>query len=68
MDKALQGKVCDYRAAMSLVREMVGKGVLSAADYAIMSTILAEEYGLNSSTIFADGDLLSTGTDGNIPH
>lgn len=68
MNKALQGKVCDYRAAMSLVREMVGKGVLSTADYGIMSTILAEEYGLNSSTIFADIGLLSTGADGNIPH
>lgn len=68
MNKVLQGKVRDYRTVMSLVREMVGKGVLSAADYTIMSTILAEEYSLNSSTIFADDDLLSAVADGNIPH
>lgn len=41
-----------YRTVMSIIKEMLRRGLISADDYAKIDTKMAEKYGLKSSTIF----------------
>ncbi len=68
MDEGLYKNVREYKTALALIREMRSAGIISIADYGILCTVLAEKYGLKSSTIFAEFDLISGCTDGNIRH
>lgn len=52
MTEQLTRKVAAYRTAMSIIKEMLQKGLISADDYAKIDTKMAEKYGLKSSTIF----------------
>ncbi len=68
MDEGLYKNVREYKTALLLMREMLSAGIITVADYDILCTVLAEKYGLKSSTIFAEIDLISGCTDGNIRH
>lgn len=68
MDKALYEKVKAYRTALSIVKEMQEKGIITADDYAQISLVLAEKYGLKTSTIFSEIDLLCVEHRGNMRH
>ena len=52
MTEQLVKKVAAYRTAMSIIKEMLKKGLISADDYAKIDTKMAKKYGLKSSTIF----------------
>lgn len=52
MTEQLTRKVAAYRTAMSIIKEMLQKGLISADDYAKIDTKMTEKYGLKSSTIF----------------
>ena len=41
-----------YRMAMSLAKSMKSRGIISAAEYHKIDTIMTKKYGLTSSTIF----------------
>lgn len=68
MDEGLYKNVREYKTALALMREMLSAEIITVADYGILCTVLAEKYGLKSSTIFAEIDLISGCTDGNIRH
>lgn len=68
MDKALYEKVKGYRTALAIVNEMQAKGIITADDYARISLVLAGKYGLKTSTIFSEIDLLCVESRGNIRH
>ena len=52
MTDQLVKKVAAYRTAMSIIKEMLRRGLISADDYAKIDTKMAEKHGLKSSTIF----------------
>lgn len=47
-------KIAAYRTAMSIVKSMLNEGVITAKEYAIIDTMMAEKYGLSSCTIFRE--------------
>lgn len=68
MDKALYEKVKGYRTALAIVKEMQEKGIITADDYEQISLALAGKYGLKTSTIFSEIDLLCVERRGNMRH
>lgn len=68
MDKALYEKVKGYRTALAIVKEMRGKGIITADDYAQISLVLAEKFGLKTSTLFSEIDLLCVERRGSMRH
>lgn len=52
MTDSLREKVLAFRTAMSVVKSMLSAGIIDHDDYAAIETVLAEKYGLTSSTIF----------------
>ena len=52
MTKELNEKVIAFRTAMSVMKSMLKSGVITDAEYAQIQAIIAENYGLSSSTIF----------------
>ncbi len=68
MDKALYEKVKGYRIALAIVKEMRGKGIITADDYAQISLVLAEKFGLKTSTLFSEIDLLCVERRGSMRH
>ena len=52
MDEVFFQKLLLYRTTMAAVKNMLEKGLISADEYAIIDTKIAEKYGLNSSTIY----------------
>ena len=68
MNKELAEKIVAYRTAMAVVAEMLSKGIITAEDYGVIDTKMAEKYGLKSSTIFRANDLINTEIAGNIRH
>ena len=54
MDAKMRTRISRFRAAMSLAREMLRQGVITADEYGIITTILTKRYGINSCTIFQD--------------
>ena len=47
-----------YKAAMSIFKNWLATGVISATDLLEIDTILAQKYGLSSHSIFLENDLL----------
>lgn len=47
-----------YKAAMSVFKNWLANGAISADDLRLISTTLARKYGLSSSSIFLENDLL----------
>lgn len=54
MDNELIMRIANYRASMSLAKEMLENGIISAEEYAKIDTIMAKKYGLSSCTIFRE--------------
>ncbi len=48
----LTERIAAYQISMSVVRELLSKGIITEGEYHKIDTILAEKYGLNSCTIF----------------
>ena len=48
----LKERIAAYQIAMSVVRELLLKGIITEPEYHKIDTIIAEKYGLNSCTIF----------------
>ena len=47
-----------YQATMHLLRKMMGQGLLSADEYAMLDTKLSQKYQPFFGTLFSDADLL----------
>ena len=47
-----------YKTAMSIFKNWLATGVISATDLLEIDTILAQKYGLSSHSIFLENDLL----------
>ena len=54
MDDNMRSSIARFSAAMSLAREMLRQGVITADEYGIITTIMTKRYGINSCTIFQD--------------
>ena len=57
-----------YKSSMKQAKTMLEMGLISADDYAKIDTKIAQKYGVESCSIFADNGLIYTQNDGNIPH
>ncbi len=68
MDKVLYEKVKGYRTSLALVKEMQSNGIITADDYEQISLVLAGKYGLKTSTIFSEIDLICVESRGNMRH
>jgi hypothetical protein len=68
MNNGLNKEVKEYRTAIAVAKEMLKKRIISQDDYAVICTVLTEEFGLKTSTIFSDYDLICTEKDGNMRH
>ena len=47
-----------YKTAMSIFKNWLATGVISATDLLEINTILAQKYGLSTRSIFLENDLL----------
>ena len=52
MTDELRNKILAFRTAVTLVRSMLIEGIIDSGEFAEIETLLAEKYGLSSSTIF----------------
>lgn len=52
MTEDLRMKVSDYRTAILIFQKMLEEGIINEDDYSGIDTILVENIGLNSDTIF----------------
>ena len=52
MDKAMYGRILDYRTAMSVICDLYRKGIITAKEYDRIDTIMTKKYGVSSFTIF----------------
>lgn len=52
MNTDINEKLTLYRTAMSLAKTMKSRGIISAAEYRKIDTIMTKKYGISSSTIF----------------
>ena len=52
MASALNERIVQYRAAMTLAKEMLEKGIISPEEYTKIDTIMTKKYGVSSSTIY----------------
>ncbi len=57
-----------YKTSMKQAKTMFETGLISADDYSKIDTKLAQKYGINSCSIFADNRLIYAEYDGIIPH
>ena len=68
MDRGCYERLEGYFSAMVQAKQMLSKGLISADEYNIIDTIMAEKYGIPSCSLFRDNDLLCKETDGNMSH
>lgn len=66
MEAELRSRVQRFRESVSVIREMLEKGVLTPEEALALQTKMAEKNGLRSSSIFLDNTLIYTDTDGNM--
>ena len=66
MEAELRKKVTRFRESVSVIREMLEKGVLNTEEALVLQTKMAEKNGLRSSSIFLDNPLIYTDSDGNM--
>lgn len=52
MTDELRSRVAAYKTAVAIVKEMVKKGVISKADYALAEAEIARKYGIKSISIY----------------
>ena len=54
MTDELRSRVAAYKTAVVIVKEMVKKGVISKADYALAEAEIARNFGLDFISIFRE--------------
>lgn len=47
-----------YQTTMHIARRMLGEGLISREEYAIIDTKMSEKYAITLGTLFADIDLI----------
>ena len=65
-DQELQSRLTAYRASMSLAEDMWVHGIITDCEYRKIDRIIADKYGLDSSTIFCRNPLIISQYYGNI--
>ena len=60
--------VLGYKSAMAQAGLMLSKGIITAEEYAIIDTMMAEKYDLSSCSLFRENDLLYSSIRGNMSH
>ena len=45
-------RVAAYRLAMSIAKTMLQRGIISDKEYGVIDRLMAEKYGISSSSIF----------------
>ena len=58
--------VISYKLAMTLVKKMFLKGLLTPEEYGIIETKMCQKYGINSCSIYRENDWIYTKTRGNM--
>lgn len=53
-NNAYWDQVIAYRMSMTIVKELLEKGIISKEDHKVISKKLAEKYGLDNDSIFED--------------
>ena len=53
-----QESVLCYKAAMAVFKKWLADGLMSADELRVIDTIIAEKYGLYSTSIYRENDLL----------
>ena len=66
MDNGYYNRVQGYKSAMAQARVMLSNGIITASEYAIIDTMMAEKYGLSSCSVFRENDLLYSSIRGNM--
>ncbi len=66
MDSGLMERVKEFRISAAVAREMLSTGLISKEEYAMVCTKIAENCGLQLSTIFSEIDLQGVEPHGNI--
>ena len=66
MDSGLMERVKEFRISAAVAREMLSTGLISKDEYAMVCTKIAENCGLQLSTIFSEIDLISVEKRANI--
>ncbi len=61
MIDAYRTKLESYLASMLQAKKMLEMGILTPEDYAVIDTIIADEYGLSSCSIYRGIDLIYSG-------
>ena len=61
-------RILGYKSAMAQARQMLSGGIINAAEYALIDTMMAEKYGLSSCSLFRENDLLYSSIRGNMSH
>ena len=68
MDNGYYSRVLGYKSAMAQARVMLSGGLITASEYAIIDTMMAEKYDLSSCSVFRENDLLYSSIRGNMSH
>lgn len=68
MSEECFANVLGYKSSMAQAELMLSKGIITAEEYVIIDTMMAEKYGLCSCSLFRKNDLLCSGTRGNMSH
>ena len=66
MSEAYRVRLESYLASMLQAKNLLEAGILTAENYAVIDTILANKYGISSCSIYRGIDLLFASIDGNI--
>ena len=68
MKENYRARLVYYLLSMRQVRRMQALGIFTPIESSVIDTMLAEKYGIASSSIYAGVDLIYTEIRGNMPH
>ena len=68
MDRGCYERLEGYFSAMVQAKQMLSKGLISADEYNIIDTIMAEKYGISSCSLYRGIDLIYGEFRGNMSH
>ena len=56
-----------YQQTMHIAKQWLGSGMITQGDWEKIDTIVAEKFGVSDRSIWREINLISLGTNGNIP-
>lgn len=68
MDKTKFDNIARYQAMMNMAKILLGRGLISAEEYAMIDTKIANRIGLNSCTIYRQNHWINGDFRGNMAH